>query len=163
MRREIEKKLSSIFVAVAVGMSLFFILASSYPLTIRALGGLAGVGLALLQFALRRKLEKRLVIVDQVALVIDAQASRDVFLAPIDAIINPRIVIAVMGGRALVEDAWHNGVSVVPKPLPASHWQKGVTYPGVLDYQKPFKLLIRNESDRPSTVCVRVLDKRRRT
>ena len=165
MRKEIEKKLWSIFVSVAMGMSLLFVFASSYPLTIRALGGLAGIGFVLLQFALRRKLAKRHLetMIDQVVMVIDGHASRDVLIAPSDAVINPKLVIAVMGGRVIVEDAWHGGVSVVPAPLPAWHWQKGVTYSGVLDFQRPFKLLIRNESDRPATVRVRVFVKRRRT
>jgi hypothetical protein len=167
VRREIEKKLWSIFVAVAVGMSLLFMWASSYPFTIKVLGGLAGLGFVLLQFALRRKFANQRarteILVDQTVIVLDAQGSNEIFLAPNEAVINPRLVIAVLGGRVIVEDAWHAGVSVLPRPTPVSRWQLGVTYSGVLDYQRPLKLLIRNESSRPATVRARVFVKRRRT
>ena len=165
MRKTYEQGLWSIFLAVSMGMSLLFMFASSYPLKTRALGGLAGLGFVLLQISLRRR-HKKLgqtpdeIIVDEAVILVDGNGSGEIFLGTGRAIVNPRLVIQTAGGRVMVEDAWHEGVSVLSKPTPISHWRNGVTYPGVLSVLRPLKLLVHNESFRPATVRARVYTKR---
>jgi hypothetical protein len=160
----IEKQLGRIFIVVAIGMSLFFVLASSLPIKTRALGIIAGVGLLLLQVSSRRQMSKRKrcleVVADEATLIVDGQACGEIFLGTGKAFMNPRLVLTTLGGKVTVEDIWHESTSLLAAPMSASHWHYGVEYPGVLSVLRPLKLLIRNDSYRPATVRARVYAKR---
>jgi hypothetical protein len=164
VRRNIEKKLWSIFVSVAVGMSLLFMFASSYPLKTRALSGLAMLGFVLLQMSLRRRVARRNihleVLIDEATIVIDGQGCGEIFLGAKVAFLNPRLTLTTLGGRTVVEDLWHDSLSVLAFPMTTLHWRLGVVYPGELSVQSPLKMLIRNDSNRPATVRARVYAKR---
>ena len=160
--RRIQQILWPAFTAVAVGMTLVFMLLSSSHFPRRAVEGGIGIGLVLVCASLwhrtscREKKSASEIIVDQATVVVDARGSAEIILGPQKPITNPTLYLATRGRPITVEDAWHEEVSVLSSPRLTTYWNRGVVYPGVLDSRRVLRVLLRNEGRTPALVWARV-------
>lgn len=162
MRRKIKQKLWPAFTAVAVGMTLVFVLFSSSHFPRRAAEGAVGLGLVLLGASQWRRASRHMderpaeEVVDVATVVVDAEGSAEIVLGPEIPVVNPKLYLTAHGRPVVVEDAWHEEVSVLSCPRSIAYWHHGVVYPGVLSDKRTLRILLRNEGFAPATVRARV-------
>lgn len=142
------------FSAIVAGMALTFVSLASWSASYKVLVILLSSGVALTCLSLRSKTRKheRETSVCKETVLVDSEASAEVVFAPASAMVNPVLHLTAHGRPVMVEDVWHDDVSLVVVPTPIIKWRRGVEYAGVVDSRRTLKIIVRNTGYAPAVV-----------
>lgn len=148
--------------AGTAGMALLFTILTSWSVSARLATAGTAVGVSLVWLSLWRRsvtVVRRTheVVVCEESLVVDAESRGEVTLVPKHPVVNPKLIMSAHGRPVVVEDAWHEGVSVLASPKPVHHWRQGVVYQGILDEGRTLRVLFHNEGFTPARVSAHVV------
>jgi hypothetical protein len=154
MRRPIRASdFLTTFSAIVAGMALTFVALSSSTVSYRLLAALLGIGAGLTALSLRWKTAKRRVSsVCKETVLVDSEASSEIVFSPQSPMRDPVLYMTAHGRPVLVEDVWHDDVSLVASPVPVARWRQGVTCHGVVDARHPLRIVVRNPGYAPAAV-----------
>jgi len=147
--------------AIATGSALMCMILTSWSTSVRIMVGVAGVGLALVALSQwKKKLRNehvKEIVVDTASILIDAESRAEIVFGPVVATVNAKLIMSAHGRPVVVEDAWHEGVSVLSSPRAVLHWRHGIVYPGILDSGRTLKILLHNQGFTPAMVHAKIV------
>jgi hypothetical protein len=143
------------FAAIVVGMACTFVALSSTSLSYKLLISIFAFGVALTCLSLRshtRRLSNHEISVCKETVLVDAEASGEIVFAPLTPMKNPTLGLTAHGRPVLVEDVWHDNLSLVASPSPIGNWRRGIVYPGIVDTEHTLRIVVRNTGYTPAAV-----------
>lgn len=143
------------FTAIVVGMAFTFVALSSSSVSYRILVALLALGVLFTYLSLKVKSRRRAdreTSVCKETLLVDAEASGQLLFAPESPMTDPVLHLTAHGRPLLVEDVWHDDVSLVVAPQPIVAWRRGIVYHGVVDAKRTLRVVVRNAGYAPAVV-----------